>query len=325
MFEPFRRVCLDNYGLDPSHFYTAMGLAWKACLKKTGVRLELVKDPDMLLMFEDGIRGGITKSVHRWAAANNPYMGYEYDTSKPSEYLQYLDANNLYGWAMSQPLPTGEFKWVEVKNDWSPKDVINSLVNTDRGYLLEVDVNHRKELHDYHNDLPFMCEKIKINGVEKLVPNLYDKKKYVIHIKALQQALSHGLVLEKIHRIIDRPLPVGKNKKVIGLMKDELGRKIMKEFISLRPKMYSYRVEELEPKKCKGIKKCIVKKTISFEDYKRCLFEGTRIHGSQILFRSVKHKVRTLEVNKLALSREDEKRIRIDGISSYAMGHYNLN
>ena len=157
----------------------------------------------MLLMFENGIRGGITQLVHRWAAVNNPYMGYEYDRSKPSEYLQYLDANNLYGWTMSQPLPTGEFRWVEVRKDWSPKDVINSLVNTDHGYLLEVDVNYPKELHDYHNDLPFMCEKIKINGVEKLVPNLYDKKKYVIHIKALQQALSHSLVLEKIHRIIE--------------------------------------------------------------------------------------------------------------------------
>ena len=107
-------------------------------------------------------------------------------------------------------------------------------------------------------------------------------------------------------------------------MKDELGGKIMKEFISLRPKMYSYRVEKLEPKKCKGIKKCIVKKTVSFEDYKRCLFEGTRIHRSQLLFRSVKHRINTLEVNKLALSREDDKRVSIDGISSYAMGHYRL-
>ena len=93
----------------------------------------------------------------------------------------------------------------------------------------------------------------------------------------------------------DRPLPTGKNKKVISLMKDELGGKIMKEFVSLRPKMYSYRVEEggtqNEPKKCKGIKKCIVKKTISFDDYKRCLFEGTMIHRSQLLFRSKKHNV----------------------------------
>ena len=96
VFESFRKVCIDNYGLDPAHFYTAPGLAWKACLKKTGINLELLKDPDMLiyiLMFERGIRGGITQLVHRWAITNNPYMGYEYDMSKPTEYLQYLDAN----------------------------------------------------------------------------------------------------------------------------------------------------------------------------------------------------------------------------------------
>ena len=109
VFESFRRVCLENYGLDPLHFYTAPGMAWKACLKKTGVRLKLLLDPNMLLMFERGIRGGITQSVHRWAAANNPYMGSEYDKNKPTKYLQYLDASNLYGWAMSQPLPTGKF------------------------------------------------------------------------------------------------------------------------------------------------------------------------------------------------------------------------
>ena len=105
VFKAFRKVCLDNYGLDPSHFYMAPGLAWKACLKKTRKRLELLLDPDMLLMFERGIRGGITQSVHRWAKANNPYMGSEYTPCEPTRYLQYLDANNLYGWAMSQPLP----------------------------------------------------------------------------------------------------------------------------------------------------------------------------------------------------------------------------
>ena len=75
VFESFRRVCMENYGLDRSHFYTALGLAWQACLKKTGVNLKLLLDPDMLLMFERGIRGGITQSIHRWAAVNNPYMG----------------------------------------------------------------------------------------------------------------------------------------------------------------------------------------------------------------------------------------------------------
>ena len=107
-------------------------------------------------------------------------------------------------------------------------------------------------------------------------------------------------------------------------MKDELGGEIMKEFISLRPKMYSYRVNNSKPKKCKGIKKCIIKKTISFEDYKRCLFDGDRIHRSQLLFRSSKHKIKTLELNILALSREDHKRISIDGVSSYAIGHYKV-
>ena len=211
IFESFRKVCLDNYGLDPAHFYTAPGLAWKACLEKTGVNLELLKDPDMLLMFEHGIRGGITWSVHKWAIANNPYMGCEYDPLRPTNYLQYLDANNLYGWAMSQPLPTGEFKWVDIENLKSGarelKKAIDMMVrnsnNRGVGYVLEVDVKYPRELHDLHNDLSFMCEKIRVSGVEKLVPNLHDKKKYVIHVKALKQALDHGLVLGRIHRVIE--------------------------------------------------------------------------------------------------------------------------
>ena len=200
VFESFRSVCMKNYGLDPAHFYTAPGLAWKACLKKTGIRLELLLDPDMLLMFECGIRGGITQSVHKWAAANSPYME-EYESNKPTNYLQYLDANNLYGWAMSQPLPTGEFKWIKCDED--PKDLVERFAaEKDYGYLLEVDVSYPKELHDLHNDLPFMCTKMKINGVEKLIPNLYYKHKSIIHIRALKQALDHGLILERIHRCI---------------------------------------------------------------------------------------------------------------------------
>ena len=107
-------------------------------------------------------------------------------------------------------------------------------------------------------------------------------------------------------------------------MKDELGGEIMKEFISLRPKMYSYRVGNTEPKKCKGIKKCVVKKTITFSDYKDCLFKGRNLCKSQLLFRSDKHEIKTLEVNKLALNSQDNKRITIDGIASYAMGHYKV-
>ena len=201
---------MENYGLDPAHFYTAVGLAWKTCLKKTGIRLELLLDPDMLLMFERGIRSGITQSVHRWAAANNPYMD-EYDSSKPTKYLQYLDANNLYGWAMSQPLPTGGFRWVKCNGPRGPGEAHgnpNRLVEEmaskkDLGYLLEVDMSYPKKLHDLHNDLPFMCTKMKINGVEKLIPNLYYKRKYIVHIRALKQASDRGLVLERIHRCIE--------------------------------------------------------------------------------------------------------------------------
>ena len=195
VFQAFREVCLKNYGLDPAHFYTAPGLAWKACLQKTRIRLELLLDPDMLLMFERGIRGGITQSVHRWAKANNPYMGDTFNPNEKTNYLQYLNANNLYGWAISQPLPAGGFKWVEVK----PGEISKLAKLKNKGYSLEVDVKYHKELHDSHNDLPFMCKKLKINGVEKLVPNLFDKVRYIIHIRALDQALKHGLVLEKIH------------------------------------------------------------------------------------------------------------------------------
>ena len=120
----------------------------------------------------------------------------------------------------------------------------------------------------------------------------------------------------------DRPLPVGLNKKVIGLMKDELGGGIMTKFVTLRPKMYAYKTGNSESKKCKGIKKCIVKKTISFEDYRACLFSRETSYRSQLMIRSLKHEVRTLEVNKLSLSRDDDKCITVNGISSLARGHH---
>ena len=126
----------------------------------------------MLLMFERGIRGGITQVVRKYAAASNPYMGDKFNPNVDTTYLQYLDANNLYGWAMSQPLPTGGFKWVDV----NPKEISELATRTDKGYILEVDVSYPKDLHDSHNDLPFMCERMEINGVEKLAPNLRDKK-----------------------------------------------------------------------------------------------------------------------------------------------------
>ena len=112
VFENFRKTCLKHYKLDPCHYYTAPGLAWDACLKETKQDLELLKVYDMLMMFERGIRGGITHISKRYAEANNKYMK-NYDESKPSSYIQYLDANNLYGWAMTQKLPTHGFRWVD--------------------------------------------------------------------------------------------------------------------------------------------------------------------------------------------------------------------
>ena len=199
VYEAFRDTCLRHYKLDPAHFYTSPGLAWKACLKRTGIKLELLVNPDMLLMFERGIRDGITQAVHNYASANNKYMGDRFDPKSESSYLQYLDANNLYGWAMSQPLPTGGFKWVDVNLN----EISELTTRTDKGYILEIDVSYPKDLHDSHNDLPFKCERMEINGVEKLIPNLRDRKSYVIHIQALNQALQHGLRLDRIHRAIE--------------------------------------------------------------------------------------------------------------------------
>ena len=124
-----------------------------------------------------------------------------------------------------------------------------------------------------------------------------------------------------------RLLPIGLNKKVIGLMEDELGDMIMTEIMALRPKLYSYRkLDGSEDKKCKGIKKCVVKKALTFEDYKACLFNDSTEYRSQLMFMSAKHEVHTIEVNKVTLNQDDDKRIsRKDGISTFGRGHKDLS
>ena len=203
VFENFRKACIKTYELDPAHFISLPGLAWQACLKKTGVELELLTDYDMLLMIEEGIRGGTCHAVHRYAKPNNEYMK-DYVESKESSYIQYLDANNLYGVAVSEKLPINGFKWV---NDISRID--NKFVksydkkNSDKGYILEVDVDYPSKLHRLHSDMPFLPERMKIDKTQELVCNLHDKKKYVVHISILKQALDHGLKLKKVHRVIE--------------------------------------------------------------------------------------------------------------------------
>ena len=191
VFENFRNICLENYKLDPAHYYTAPGLAWDAALKVTDVNLELLSDIDMLLMVEKGIRGGVSMVSNRYGKANNKYMDDKFNYNEPSKYMQYLDANNLYGWAMSKPLPTHSFKWMKTSEleTWE----LHSCI-------LEVDLEYPKKLHDLHNDYPLAPKQIKVNKVEKLIPNLWNKKNYVIHYENLKQYLNFGLKLTNIHR-----------------------------------------------------------------------------------------------------------------------------
>ena len=155
----------------------------------------------MLLMVEKGIRGGICHAIHRYGKANNRYMK-NYDKNKESSYIQYLDANYLYGWAMSQKLPVDGFKWKKNMLKFNEESIKTYDAESDKGYTFEVDVEYPKNLNNLHSDLPFFPERIKINKCRKLVCNLYDKNNYVVNIRSLKQALNHGLILKKVHRVI---------------------------------------------------------------------------------------------------------------------------
>ena len=198
VFENFRNKCIEIYELDPAHFLSAPGLAWQACLKKTKVELELLTDIDMLLMVEKGTRGGICQAIHRYAKANNKYMK-NYDKNTTSSYLTHLNANNLYGWVMSQR-PVNGFEWVEDLSQFKEDFMKNYDENSDKGYFLEVDAEYPKKLFNLHSDLPFLPERKKIRKCNKLVCDFHYKKKCVVHIKALKQALKHRL--KKVHRVI---------------------------------------------------------------------------------------------------------------------------
>ena len=480
VFENFRKTCLYHYKLDPANYYTSPGLAWDACLKTTGQDLELPSDYDMLMMFECGIRGGITHISKRYAEANNKYMK-NYDNKKESTFIQYLDANNLYGWAMSQNLPTHGFKWMKNITKENVMEILdksnNSMINKGKkGYIFEVDLEYPEHLWDKHNDYPLAPENIKINGVEKLVSHFKTRTNYVIHYRTLRQCLELGMRITSVHRgisfyqspwmepyirkntelrmcaannfekdffklmnnsvfgktienirkrqnrkfiddrkkalklssrpnfdrctIFDKSLiavhmkntevyfnkpvyvgqaildlsktlmfdfhykyiknkygkkaellftdtdslmyhiktkdfykdinfdikdkfdtsdyspnhksgiPTGLNKKVIGMFKDEVSGKQITHFVGLRPKLYSFKVEgEVDLKKCKGIKKNVVKKSLDFDDYVKCLFSGEKEMRKMNIIRSENHDIYSKEVNKIALSNEDDKRV----------------
>ena len=201
VFEKFREKCIEIYGIDPSSFHSAPGLAWQASLKKTGVKLELLTDINMLLMVEKGIRGWMCQSTHRYVKANNKYMK-NYDKKIQSSHLTYLDAHNLYGWAMSQKLPVKGFMWENDLSKFNAEFIKNYYENSNEGYFLEVDIEYPKQLGSPHKDLPFLPERRKLEKIEKLVCSIEDKEKYVIHIRAFKKALDNWLKLKNVHRVI---------------------------------------------------------------------------------------------------------------------------
>ena len=150
-------------------------------------------------MVEEGIRGRICQAINRYAKANNTYMK-NYDKKKESLFLEYLDANNLCGWVMSEKLPVRGFKWVRNMSRIDENFIKNYDEDGDVGLFLDVDVEYPKELHDLHSDLPFLAERMKVDKCNKLVCNLYDKRNYVVHIIALKEALNYGLKLKKVHK-----------------------------------------------------------------------------------------------------------------------------
>ena len=153
-------------------------------------------------MIEEGIRGGICHAMQRYAKANNKYMK-DYDKKKKPSYIQYLDANNLYGKVMTEKLPVRGFRWMDdiSKIDEDFAKVYNK--NDNKGYILDVDVDYPNKLQNLHSDLPFLPERMVINNTKKLVCNLNDKKNYTLHMNVLKQALDHGLKLRKVHRVIE--------------------------------------------------------------------------------------------------------------------------
>ena len=230
VFETFRKMSHELYGLEPLHYYSLPGLSWDAALKHSGVELELITNIDMYQMVEKALRGGIAMISKRYANANHPSLE-GYDPSKPIRSLVYLDANSLYPWAMSQPLPVDQFEFDEPNIDVT-------LISDDAewGYILEVDLKCPLEKHPFFNDYPLAPEKMIVKrdmlspfqqehfppgeGVEKLVPNLYDKKKYVLHYRNLKLYLELGMELEKIHRVIKfRQMPWLKSYMDLNIQK----------------------------------------------------------------------------------------------------------
>ena len=231
VFESFRSTCLKVHNVDPAYFLSTPTLAFQAMLKVTKAEIETFTDIDMILITEKGICGGLTQVVKKHAVANNKYLP-EYDSTKKSVFLQYLDVNNLYEYAMCKKLPLNGYKW-EDTSLFTEEFIKNYDEEGDTGYLLEVDVEYPKELASKHRDLQFLPERryklikkhkkhkhevtkkiekahkkvykqfnITHEPENKLIATIQDKNKYVVSFSTLKQTLKHGLKLENLHRAI---------------------------------------------------------------------------------------------------------------------------
>lgn len=223
VFENFRNVCLTYYNMDPCHFFTLPGFSWQSMLRMTKIKIDSFNSEqlDMYLMIEKSKRGGVSSIQHRYARANNKYIRGDEIARTDDNYLMYLDANNLYGWAMSQFLPFRDYKWCNPE-EWTQERILSLSDTSNTGYFFEVDLTYCEELHDLHNQYPVAPENITVNdkmlspyakalreelslnscNVGKLVPNLNNKYKYVLHYRNLKLYLSLGLRLDKVHRVL---------------------------------------------------------------------------------------------------------------------------
>ena len=196
VFENFRQTSIKYYKLEPCNYVGTPSFAWNAMLLKSNVKLENLNDIDMYLFFENGIRGGQSVIFNKHSKANNKYLD-DYNPDEENKYIIYLDANNLYGEAMSHKLPISGFEWFPV--DLMTEEMIKNYSDANEvGYVLEVDLNYPEHLHNKHNDYPLAPERFN----NKLCGTFYDKKNYVVHIKNLKFYLEHGLEITKIHRVV---------------------------------------------------------------------------------------------------------------------------
>ena len=207
IFENFRDTCFSIYKIDPAHCYSAPSLSYNAMLKTLDTRTPLFSDPDMYMFIEEGIRGGFCNVSKRHVKTNNRYMGADYDCTQPENYILYIDANNLYGYCMSQHLPLGDYQWID---EWEitllQQNILGISDTNSKGYILEVDLEIPNELHDKFSDFTLCPERLFTSAKKsippKLIATLHNKNKYIVHYRYLKTLLKNGFKLTKIHRAI---------------------------------------------------------------------------------------------------------------------------